>query len=698
MLGCPGGSVFTEFLGALNACTGMPGPAYEGFAGHCDWRLPMMSELASIVDTTVLGCAVDAPCIDPIFGPTAIDFTIGRQARARPTRPLPGRISLPTGSKRRARDQVDSVRRFWREWCGRAPCPSHGARTLSEAQRPPTTLMRTLTAAFMSLARIWPGTGPLALSALSGGLYALGFPPWSVAALAWVALVPFFVAVSRLAPRQAAVCGVAWTLVAAYGVGWWFPAMIAAYFQVPALVGWVAFFVVSGTVAASYFAAFAAWLSWLTRRHAAHPLLVAAGWGACELARARLLFGNPWALSGYSQAGVAPLMQLADVAGVYGIGMLIAAVNAGIAGGLTARLRPRRPAVAYGIVAALWVSAFGYGSWRLGERFTSDAPVDVAIVQADVDHELRSRPGGRAAALARYLSMTEEAARHAPALVVWPENALDFYLQEPSADSEAVRAITHRTGADFLIGGPAYGFGGDTFRYTNSVFLLRAGAIAGRYDKLRPLPVAEEGLLSGLTRRPLSYERGVATRRFQTRAGVLAPFVCSDGVYPELVRSLTADDSVELLVDLSNDAWFGHGAPARHHLDMVTFRAVESRRFVVRAAATGYSAVIDPRGHIVASSALRHPEVLVASVEPSHARTLYQRWGDAPTWAAALAALIWSLAHARRVRRLLVRVAAWWPLTTPGVLRPVPVLAGAGRKLSDTLAALTSRTDTGGAP
>lgn len=75
MLGCPGGSVFTEFLGALNACTGMPGPAYEGFAGHCDWRLPMMSELASIVDTTVLGCAVDAPCIDPIFGPTAIDFT-----------------------------------------------------------------------------------------------------------------------------------------------------------------------------------------------------------------------------------------------------------------------------------------------------------------------------------------------------------------------------------------------------------------------------------------------------------------------------------------------------------------------------------------------------------------------------------------------------------------------------------------------
>jgi apolipoprotein N-acyltransferase len=423
--------------------------------------------------------------------------------------------------------------------------------------------MRTPTGAFTRLAGIRPPTGAVALSALSGALYALCFPPWSLAPLAWVALVPFFVAVAQLRPPQAAVCGVVWTFVAAYGVGWWFPAMIAAYFEVSLLVGWLGFVAVTGTLAAGYFAALAAWISWLTRRRAAHPLLVAAGWGACEFVRARLLFGNPWALLGYSQAGVAPLMQLADLAGVYGIGMLIAAVNACVAGFLAPRLRPRRPVIAWGAVATACIAAGLYGSWRLGEGFTSGAPVNVAIVQAGVDHAFRMRPGGREAALARYLAMTDEVASGAPDLVVWPESALDFYLQEPSAESEAVRAVTRRTRADFLVGGPAYGFVDDTFRYTNSVFLLHAGAITGRYDKLRPLPVAEEGLFTRLVRRPLSYERGDGLRAFRTRAGMVGPFVCSDGLYPDLVRSLATRGSVELLVDLSNDAWFAHGGIPR---------------------------------------------------------------------------------------------------------------------------------------
>jgi apolipoprotein N-acyltransferase len=376
-------------------------------------------------------------------------------------------------------------------------------------------------------------------------------------------------------------------------------------------------------------------------------------------------------------------VQLADVAGVYGIGMLIAAVNACVASLLAPRLRPRRPVVAYGVVATAFVAAFLYGSWRLGERFTSGAPVEVAIVQGGVDHAFRMRPGGRQAALTRYLAMTEDVASGAPDLVVWPESALDFYLQEPSAESDAVRAITRRTRADFLVGGPAYGFVRDTFRYTNSVFLLHAGAIIGRYDKLRPLPVAEEGLFTRLVRRRLSYERGDALRAFRTRAGVVGPFVCSDGLYPDLVRSLTTHGSVELLVDLSNDAWFAHGAPARHHLEMVAFRAVENRQFLVRAAATGYSAVVDPHGAIVTASQFRRPAVLHASVERSHAGTLYQRWGDTPSWAAIAAAVACSLALVRRVRDLRAR-GVRLPARTPGPPCPAPAIAC--RQFNGTLA------------
>src|SRR2546425_2985276 len=142
---------------------------------------------------------------------------------------------------------------------------------------------------------------PLLLTLLSASLYALSFPPCSFFPLTWVALVPFFVAASMVRPGYAAACGILWGVAAAYGVGWWFPKMVANYLGLSIVAGWVGFFAVGIGLAGTYFGVFAAWLSWLAHRQAANPLLLAAGWGACEFARADLLIGNPWALAGYSQ-------------------------------------------------------------------------------------------------------------------------------------------------------------------------------------------------------------------------------------------------------------------------------------------------------------------------------------------------------------------------------------------------------------
>jgi apolipoprotein N-acyltransferase len=114
-------------------------------------------------------------------------------------------------------------------------------------------------------------------------------------------------------------------------------------------------------------------------------------------------------------------------------------------------------------------------------------------------------------------------------------------------------------------------------------------------------------------------------------------------MYPELVRRF-AIGGAEVLANLSNDSWFGAAAPARHHLEIASVRAIENRRYLVRATTNGFSAVIDPYGRVVARATFGSPEVLTEPVRMSRVRTLYQRWGDAVAWLALAVALAGSVA------------------------------------------------------
>ena len=129
-------------------------------------------------------------------------------------------------------------------------------------------------------------------------------------------------------------------------------------------------------------------------------------------------------------------------------------------------------------------------------------------------------------------------------------------------------------------------------------------------------------------------------------------------MFPDLV-SRAVGQGADVLVNLSNDAWFGHPAPARQQLEIAMLRAVENRRYLVRAAATGFSAVIDPHGRALVESEFGAEQVLNATVRASHARSPYQRWGDAFAWlvmagvaAASLRALRPTTEHQQQRRRL----------------------------------------------
>jgi apolipoprotein N-acyltransferase len=485
---------------------------------------------------------------------------------------------------------------------------------------------------------------PLGAAALSAALYGLAFAPVpGAAAAAWVALVPFFAATASLRPLGAAGLGLFYGVGLGVATCGWLPAMLQHYFGLDAagsaLASGAAFVAFCGV----HFAAFAAWLAALAWRGPVSPLLVACGFAACEWARASLGVGNPWALLAYSQVDVRPLLQLADLAGPWGIGWLLAFANALGAGVLVAALRPRRPLASAGLLALLIAAALAYGTARLGTDFTSSPPAKVALVQGGIARP-DADPGRDAvrsrAELETYLTLSAEAVAAAqPALVVWPEGALDFSPFELTQRSLRLRDAAKALGADLLLGAPRRDEAGGR---RNAMVLLRGGRVATVHDKLELMPFAERTVL-GLGRDAVA--PGEEIRLLPSAELRLGAAICSEGMGPAYSRRLVAAGATAL-ANPSNDYWFTSIGAARQQLAKARFRAVETRRPVLRATSTGYSAIVDAKGDLVALSGFGGAEWLAGEVAPSTGITVHQRAGAA--FGPALLALCFAAPFLRR--------------------------------------------------
>jgi apolipoprotein N-acyltransferase len=456
--------------------------------------------------------------------------------------------------------------------------------------------------------------GPFALAAVSGLVFSTSFPPHSWSSAAWIALVPLLGACAVLPPRRAAIAGLVWTAATAVGVAGFFPHMLADYFGLSTGPSWLAAFAIIACLHGIWIGAYAAWVAWLVRRRAADPLVLACGWVACEFVRAHGAFGTPWAIAAYSQVGNARIVQLADLGGPSAIGLLLAAVNAVVAALLIPALRGRRPRSSATLVAAALAAALIYGEWRLGQTFADGPAIGVAVVQGGAP----VAPARRAARLAHYAALTAAGVRPSTSLIVWPESAVESYLDEATPARDAVMRVAAAAPGGLILGGPHYEASASGTRYHNSAYMVRDGRVAGRYDKHRLVPVAEDGRLTWLA--------GESTPRYAAGGGSfllsaaglrVGALLCIEGMFPELAHRAVREGA-EVLVTLSNDAWFGDAAAARQQLDIATLRAVEQRRYLVRAAATGVSAVVDAHGQVLERSTFDTDAVLNATVRAAH--------------------------------------------------------------------------------
>jgi apolipoprotein N-acyltransferase len=489
----------------------------------------------------------------------------------------------------------------------------------------------------------------VAACTVSALLYGALFPPLDLGWLGMVAFAPYLWAISSLSPSRAAVCGVVWAVVATTGTAWWLPQMLGGYFGLGTLGAWLGLAGVGLFTVGPWQAAFAAWLAWRARRGAVSPFAIGAAWALTEFARAHAPIPNPVGLFAYSQVGN-PIAQIADLAGPYGIAALFVATSAALVNALRTRLATPRARRSFVAVAAVLAAAVVYGEWRLTQRFDEGPPVRVAVVQGAVVRAVHWDRSTRPANLERYLSLTRSVAAAHPDLVFWPEFAVDFYLNEPTPHREKLRADLQVMGVELVTGASRFEFGDDRTHYYNSVFVVDAsGRATDAYDKNRLMPFAEYSPFGDWLRGDQAiYDSGWELQPLTTSAGRVGAFICGEALFPEVARTLAAGGA-EVLANPSNDYWFGDPAGAKQHLQAAVLRAVENRRWVIRPTSTGYSAVIDPGGRVVARTEFGVAATLEATVFRSSQVTPYQRLGDAPI-GAALALVVWSSARSRSVR------------------------------------------------
>ena len=435
---------------------------------------------------------------------------------------------------------------------------------------------------------------------------------------------------------------------AAFALGWWFGVGQFAsglYWIAHALLvdaerfGWLVPFAVGGLSAGlAIFTAIAVVLARsLGKRGEALVVALAASWAAMEWLRGTILTGFPWNPMSSAWIESTAVAQSAALFGAYGLSLVtvqVAAAPATLAASAGARPWSRlRPTV----LAALVLATLHIGGWmRIADVEDSLVPgIRLRIVQGNIEQALKWRPEQAEASFQRYLRLSASLSDLPVTHVIWPETAAPILLTGDPVRRAAIGAVVPPGGLA-LIGVIRAEFeGGRVQRAWNSLQALDpAGSIVGTYDKFHLVPFGEympfRAYLAGFEFIPGSLD-------FSTGPGVVTldlpglpavgPLICYEVIFPGEV--VNPDRRPMWLLNLTNDAWFGHSSGPYQHLASARMRAIEEGLPLVRAANTGISAVIDPYGRVVASLGLGREGIIDSALpRPLASLTMFASYGN----------------------------------------------------------------------
>lgn len=501
------------------------------------------------------------------------------------------------------------------------------------------------------------------LAALSGLLVGLSFPTVlfrfhlpNLGFLAWVGLIPLVITLYEANIRQAFKLGFVFAVVCNLITEYWMYTALNTFghiqplfsiFTLLLLVVFMALYIGAALAASRFF----------TQKKGELLVFLPVFWTLAEWARNYTPFGGfPWASLAGTQHGYLVLLQLADVTGAYGIVFLIVWFNVWLSE-LFLKWQKRETQF-FGAKTIITVMIFAvvlaYGLHKLSQeqKQAALAPhLKIGLIQPNISQEEKSDEAQRNIQKTIFGELVQSLERNVD-LIVWPESSWTelAWLESTSIPPQDIGLSVARGNRPYtLLGLDFVTAKGGAENYFNSAALLdSAGTILGKYHKVHLVPFGEYVPLKKLFSflKPVAaignFQAGKELSPLSLDNWKIGPLICFEDIFPEISRTL-AKKGANLLINITNDAWYGISSAPYHHLALASLRAVETRRAMVRATNTGVTAVIEPTGKIAVASPLFEKGVLVHQVPLLSHQTLYTKLGDWFIWACLLFVLWQSL-------------------------------------------------------
>lgn len=388
------------------------------------------------------------------------------------------------------------------------------------------------------------------------------------------------------------------------------------------------------------------------RRYVKLPLLVLfpAGWVVIEWCLTWVLTGFPWDLLGNGLVNILPLVQFADIFGVYGISFVVVLGNVAILEVIRFIRKHREtfPIMETAVFAGLFFFLLGYGLWRIPnieKQMANGRSVKIGVLQGNIDQLQKWQPGNRMSTFDIYMDLAKKAASKNPELIVMPETALPYWQQGEKELSAKIKSFAIETKTHFVVAYPMKikkldpQSKGKYNKYNSATLVSPEGKELGTVQKHKLVPFGEYLPMADLMiwlKNHVGLEKARLTAGFRPAeqytkmeypGGSFSIAICYEIIFPAMVRTI-ANQGTDFLVTITNDSWFGNTSAPHQHVDQVAMRAIELRRSFARAANTGVSCFVDPTGKVRRETPVYTRAYEVDTIQTMSGHSVYARIGD----------------------------------------------------------------------
>lgn len=480
----------------------------------------------------------------------------------------------------------------------------------------------------------------LLLAACSGVLLFLAFPPFPLGFLSLLALVPLFFALQGASPRRSFTLGLTSGVIFSCGLLYWVP-----FVEVE---GVVRFYLTAGVMLlwlylGLWVAIFSFFSTTLARKLGGLGVFsIPFIWTTLEFVRSLSpQVGFPWGSLAYTLSYYPSLIQFSSSTGLPGVTFLVVAINLLIYLSMR-RIRTTRKAVYYlTTLLLLLLLPWLHGTISMRREVPSEGSMRVALLQVNVDPDVKR--GGRLYREYRMEVLKKEtirAAQQGVDLIIWPETAVPGVLARNTEYRNLVEELSRRLGVPILTGttGVTPREAGGYNYYNSAVYVTPEAGISQEYNKVYLVPFSEKlpfddvfPFLRSIHFGQGDFSPGKSYTVFSHPKGGFSALICFESIFPRLVRQFVRRGA-RLLVNITEDSWFGRTAGPYQHAQMAIFRAIEYRIAVARCANTGVSKIIDHYGRVRNRTRIFTRTIVIDSLSLGGGNTFYARYGDLFAW------------------------------------------------------------------